>query len=132
MKFKIVNDLTVFLDNIIPEKHLSKLQEFLLSGAIFTDASKVLAQLIIFILASEIVLALAMTILKPAIIRIGSAAFCSSGAFHICCLPAGKKSTGNRKDCTRLFKAAFKHASDRTEFRKCNGGHVPVRRRTSI
>ena len=64
MKFKIVNDLTVFLDNIIPEKQLSKLQEFLLSGAIFTDASKVLAQLIIFILVSEIALALAMTILS--------------------------------------------------------------------
>ena len=64
MKFKIVNDLTVFLDNIMPEKHLSKLQEFLLSGAIFTDASKVLAMLIIFILASEIALALTVTMLS--------------------------------------------------------------------
>ena len=64
MKFKIVNNLTVFLDNIIPEKQLSKLQEFLLSGAIFTDASKVLAMLIIFILVAEIVLALTLTLLK--------------------------------------------------------------------
>ena len=64
MKFKIVNDLIVFLDNIIPEKHLSRLQEFLLSGAIFTDASKVLAQLIIFILVSEIVLTLTVTMLS--------------------------------------------------------------------
>ena len=62
MKFKIINYLTVFLDNIIPEKQLSKLQEFLLSGAIFTDASKVLAMLIIFILGSEIALALTLTI----------------------------------------------------------------------
>ncbi len=62
MKFKIIDDLTIFLDNIIPEKQLSKLQEFLLSGAIFTDASKVLAILIIFILGSEIALTLTLTI----------------------------------------------------------------------
>ena len=54
MKFKIINDLAIFIDNIMPEKQLSKLQEFLLSGAIFTDASKVLAILIIFISVSEI------------------------------------------------------------------------------
>ena len=64
MKFKIVNDLTIFLDNFIPEKYLSKFQEFLLSGAIFTDASKVLAVLIIFILVSEIVLAVTLTLLN--------------------------------------------------------------------
>ncbi len=62
MKFKIINDLALFIDNIIPEKQLSKLQEFLLSGAIFTDASKVLAMLIIFILGCEIALALTLTI----------------------------------------------------------------------
>ena len=55
MKFKIINDLAIFLDNIVSEKYLSKLQEFLLSGAIFTEASKVLAILIIFILLGEIV-----------------------------------------------------------------------------
>ena len=27
MKFKIIDDLAILLDNIIPEKHLSKLQE---------------------------------------------------------------------------------------------------------
>ena len=64
MKFKIINELTIFLDNIIPEKQLSKLQEFLLSGAIFTDASKVLAMLLIFILVSEIALALTVTMLS--------------------------------------------------------------------
>ena len=62
MKFKIIDDLAILLDNIISEKQLSKLQEFLLSGAIFTDASKVLAMLIIFILGSEIALALTLTI----------------------------------------------------------------------
>ena len=64
MKLKIINDLAIFIDNIIPEKQLSKLQEFLLSGAIFTDASKVLAILIIFILVAEIVLALTLTLLN--------------------------------------------------------------------
>ena len=62
MKFKIIKDLAILLDNIIPEKQLSKLQEFLLSGAIFTDASKILAILIIVILVSEIVLTLILTI----------------------------------------------------------------------
>ena len=64
MKFKIIDDLVVLLDNIMPEKQLSKLQEFLLSGAIFTDASKVLAMLLIFILVSEIALALTLTFLN--------------------------------------------------------------------
>ena len=64
MKFKIIDDLTIFLDNIIPEKQLSKLQEFLLSGAIFTEASKVLAILIIFIIISEIALALTLTFIN--------------------------------------------------------------------
>ena len=63
MKFKVINDLAIFLDNIIPEKQLSKLQEFLLSGAIFTDASKVLALLVIFILIGEFSLALLITVL---------------------------------------------------------------------
>jgi len=63
MKFKIINDLAIFLDNNIPEKYLSKFQEFLLSGAIFTEASKVLSILIIFILASEIAIVLTLTIL---------------------------------------------------------------------
>ena len=64
MKFKIIDDLAILLDNIISEKQLSKLQEFLLSGAIFTDVSKVLAILIIFILVAEIVLALTLTLLN--------------------------------------------------------------------
>ena len=64
MKFKIINDLAIFLDNIIPEKYLSKLQEFLLSGAIFTEASKFLAILIIFILVSEVALILTLSILS--------------------------------------------------------------------
>ena len=62
MKFKIIDDLAIFLDKIIPEKQFSKLQEFLLSGAIFTDASKVLAILIIFIVAGEIALVVALMI----------------------------------------------------------------------
>jgi len=64
MKFKIVNDLASVIDNIVPEKQLSKLQEFSLSGAIFTDASKVLAMLIIFISVSEIALMLTVSMLS--------------------------------------------------------------------
>ena len=64
MKFKIIDDLAIFLDNIVPENHLSKLQEFLLSGAIFTEASKVLAILIIFIMVSEIALTITLTTLN--------------------------------------------------------------------
>ena len=64
MKFKIIIDLALFLDNIIPEKYLLKFQEFLLSGAIFTEPSKVLAILIIFILASELALTLTSTFLN--------------------------------------------------------------------
>ena len=60
MKFKIINDLALTLDNIVPDKYLSKFQEFLLSGAIFTDASIMLAMLIIFILLGEIFLTLAV------------------------------------------------------------------------
>ena len=64
MKFKIIDNLAVFLDNIVPERYLSKFQEFLLSGAIFTEATKVLAILIIFILSSEIGMALMLTLLN--------------------------------------------------------------------
>ena len=62
MKFKTINYLTSVIDNIVPEKYLSKLQEFLLSGAIFTDASQFLATLIIFILLCELMLAIAISI----------------------------------------------------------------------
>lgn len=61
MKFKFIKDLGLIIDNIVPEKYLSKLQEFLLSGAIFTDASQVLSMLIMFILLSEILMAISIT-----------------------------------------------------------------------
>jgi len=48
MNLKIIDNLVVVIDNIVPARYLSKFQEFLLSGAIFTDASKVLAILVIF------------------------------------------------------------------------------------
>ena len=62
MKFKILNNLALIIDNIVPENYLSKLQEFLLSGAIFTDASKVLAILIIIILIYDFALILSIII----------------------------------------------------------------------
>lgn len=64
MKFKIINDLAIILDNIVPEKYSSKFQEFLLSGAIFTEASKVLAIVVFFILVSEMLLALTVMLLN--------------------------------------------------------------------
>lgn len=63
MKFKIVNDLALVVDNIVPEKYLYKLQEFLLSGAIFTDASQVLVLLVIFILTGELALVILINLL---------------------------------------------------------------------
>ena len=41
MKLKTIDYLVGIIDNIVSDKYLSKLQEFLLSGAIFTDASQV-------------------------------------------------------------------------------------------
>lgn len=71
MKFKIINDLALIVDNIVPNKYLSKLQEFLLSGAIFTDASQVLSLIIIFILLCEIILGVSVTYMSlPASILI--------------------------------------------------------------
>lgn len=64
MKFKIIDNLAIFLGNIVPEKYLSRFQEFLLSGAIFTDANKVLAMLIIFMLISEFTLAITVTMFR--------------------------------------------------------------------
>ena len=64
MKFKILTDLAIFLDNNVPENYLSVLQEFLLSGAIFTEASKVLAMLIIVITILEIALTLTIIIMN--------------------------------------------------------------------
>ena len=64
MKFKSIITISNFLENKIPEKHLLSLEEFLLSGAIFTQASEFLAWIVIFILASEIILAGVSLILK--------------------------------------------------------------------
>lgn len=63
MKFKIINDLALVVDNIVPAKYLSKMQEFLLSGAIFTDASQVLVILAIFIIVGELILGIVINIL---------------------------------------------------------------------
>nr|WP_294998063.1 type II secretion system F family protein [uncultured Methanobrevibacter sp.] len=62
MKFKIINDLGLVIDNIVPDKYLSKLQEFLLSSAIFTDASQFLVILAIFILTGELIFAICISL----------------------------------------------------------------------
>lgn len=62
MKFKIIDYLTLFLDNHIPENYLSKLSDFLLSGDISIESSKVLAMIIIFVLFTEIFLVIALTL----------------------------------------------------------------------
>lgn len=81
MKFKIINDLSIFLDNIVPEKYLSKFQEFLLSGAIFTQASNVLAIIMLFIFVSEIALALMLMILNLPLSLLILPFFCIPGLF---------------------------------------------------
>ena len=48
MKFNIINYLALVIDNIASEKYLSKFQEFLLSGAIFTDDDDIAALLCSF------------------------------------------------------------------------------------
>ena len=130
MKFKIVNDLVSVIDNIVPEKQLSKLQEFLLSGAIFTDASKVLAMLIIFISVSEIALMLTVTMFSFPISLMILPLFVIPGLFTYVVVQQERRAQEIEK--TALFKAAFKHASGRFKFRKRNGGHVAVRRRATI
>ncbi len=64
MKFKIIDYLTLFLNNNISEKYLSKLSEFLLSGSVSIDAGKVLSMVIIFILSTEIFLVIASMFLN--------------------------------------------------------------------
>ena len=95
MKFKILNDLAIFFDNNVPEKYLSILQEFLLSGAIFTEASKVLAMLIIVITISEIALTLTIIIMNLPVSILILPFFCYSWTFYIYYCPAREKSTGN-------------------------------------
>lgn len=56
MDFKIIDIIASFLENKIPEVYLSKLQEFLLSGSIFTLASKFLTYLFFVMLFSEIII----------------------------------------------------------------------------
>lgn len=102
MKFKIINDLAIFLDNIVPEKHLSKLQEFLLSGAIFTDASKVLAILVIFILVSEIALAIASALLNLPL-SVLTLPFSQFLAFSHTLLSSRKKEHRKSKRLLRIF-----------------------------
>lgn len=64
MKFKIITDLGLVVDNIVSDKYLSRLQEFLLSGAIFTDASQFLVMLAIFILLCELIFAVCILLLN--------------------------------------------------------------------
>lgn len=53
-----------FLKDEVFSIFLSKLQEFLLGGAIFTEATKVFAMIVIFIIISEIALALTWVLLS--------------------------------------------------------------------
>ena len=53
-----------FLKDEVFSIFLSKLQEFLLGGAIFTEATNVFAMIVIFIIISEIALALTWVLLS--------------------------------------------------------------------
>ena len=56
MKFKSVFIILNFVENKIPDKYLSKFEEFLLSGSIFTPPSEFLAWTVIFLVVTEIIL----------------------------------------------------------------------------
>lgn len=56
MKFKGLSVISEILENIIPEKYLDYLREFLLSGSIFTNPSEFLSGIIIFIVVTETIL----------------------------------------------------------------------------
>ena len=56
MKFKSIFLISNIIKNRMSEKYLLSFQEFLLSGSIFTDASEFLAEIVIFLLVTEIVL----------------------------------------------------------------------------
>ena len=64
MKFKSVFIISNFLENKIPDKYLSKLEEFLLSGSIFTHPSEFLAWLVIFLVVTEIILVIISFVLN--------------------------------------------------------------------
>lgn len=53
MKFKILADLSLFLENKISEKHLSKMDNFLLSCSISTASSQFLAFILLLLFALE-------------------------------------------------------------------------------
>ncbi|MBR6024207.1 MAG: type II secretion system F family protein [Methanobrevibacter sp.] len=56
MKLKSVFIISNFVENKIPDKYLSKFEEFLLSGSIFTPPSEFLAWTVIFLVVTEIIL----------------------------------------------------------------------------
>lgn len=92
MKFKIIDYITIFLDNNISEKHLLLIQEFLLSGAIFTEVSKVLAIIIIFILTAEIVLVITLSIFNLSLFLLVSPFFIIPGIFTYIIIQQEKRS----------------------------------------
>ena len=64
MKFNSIFIISDFVENKIPDKYLSKFEEFLLSGSIFTNPSEFLAWIIIFLIVTEIILVIIFSILN--------------------------------------------------------------------
>ena len=62
MKFNSIFLISNFVENKIPDKYLSKFEEFLLSGSIFTNPSEFLAGIIIFLVVTEIILVIIFSI----------------------------------------------------------------------
>lgn len=56
MKLNYINTISTIIKSKVPEKYLLAIEEFLLSGSIFTEASEFLAWMVIFILVTEIIL----------------------------------------------------------------------------
>lgn len=64
MKIQLISLFSKFYLNKVPEKYLSKVQEFLFVSGIFTDVSKVLAILTFLFLALEVVFILLILLLN--------------------------------------------------------------------
>lgn len=64
MELKIISYISTFLENEIPEKHLFKFQEFLLSSDIKTSPTKILSFFVFLFLAMDFILILVILFFK--------------------------------------------------------------------
>ncbi|MDO5848939.1 MAG: type II secretion system F family protein [Methanobrevibacter sp.] len=81
MELKIISFISIFLENKLPEKQLSRFQEFLLSSDIIVDPIKLLSYFIFLFLSMEFVLIILILFLKFSLVIL-IAPFFIIGAFY--------------------------------------------------